>query len=576
MKGFFNKLLRINLQEKSFKYDDISDDILRITLGGKGLGSYLLLKENPEGVNPLSGENRIILTTGPITGTATWSQSRFGSFLKSPATNGFGESYCGGGIAPKIKGCGIDAVIIEGRADQLTYLHIDESGVNFFDATPIKMKDTFTSDEYILEHSPKGSSAIVIGPAGENMVRFACVKSEKWRSLGRGGHGAVWGAKNLKGISFSGKKRCEIYSKKKLVAVNKKIAQTGKESPATAMYQKYGTPMQVKVTNSKNCFPTRYWQKGHFDKWENISGDYMQENFEIKKNPCPTCFLKCTKQSTIKKGRHKGLVVDGPEYETIYSIGGLNEIDSLEEITWLNYVCDELGIDTMSAGNITAFAIEAYKRGKHDFEIDYNMPDRVNELLRLITNNEGVGKIFLKGIKEASIELGLEDLAIHVKGLEPAGFDPRVLKGMGLSYATSARGACHLRGTFYKAELSGEMDPKQIQGKAKLHIDYEDRSAIFDTLILCRFFRDFIHWDELREIIFATTGLDLSQQELEDLANDITNMTREYNAREGLDESFDTLPKRFLKESTKEGDSMNEEELMIMIDEYNKIRARIS
>ncbi len=180
-----------------------------------------------------------------------------------------------------------------------------------------------------------------------------------------------------------------------------------------------------------------------------------------------------------------------------------------------------------------------------------------------------------KSTPRASIELGLEDIAIHVKGLEPGGFDPRVLKGMGLSYATSSRGACHLRGTFYKAELSGQMDKNQIEGKAKLHIDYEDRAAIFDSLVMCRFFRDFVLWDELLQIIHATTGMILNKVQLEEIANDITNMTREYNKREGLDESTDTLPKRFLTEATEEGATLTEKDLNTMLNEYNKIRVRI-
>jgi len=253
-------------------------------------------------------------------------------------------------------------------------------------------------------------------------------------------------------------------------------------------------------------------------------------------------------------------------------MGGLNKIDSLEEVAFLNDVCDRLGLDTMSAGNISAFAVEAYKRGKIDFRIDYNQPDRAAELYQKIAKNDGIGAVFAKGIKSAARELGLEDMAIHVKGLEPAGFEPRVLKGMGLSYATSARGACHLRGTFYKAELSGQMDKEQIKGKARLHIDYEDRAALFDSLVLCRFFRDYLYWEELSQIIEATTGMSSKKKDLEILANRITQATREFNRREGLGSDSDTLPPRFLKEKTREGASLSREELETMLGEYNDIR----
>lgn len=572
MYGFFNKILRIELSKNEFSYEEISDDILRATLGGKGLGTHLLMQENPVGVEPLSPDNVFIITPGPITGTKLWSQSRFVVFSKSPATNGYCESYCGGKLAPKIKACGIDAIIIKGKCKNLSYLVIDENGVSFNDALAIKGKDTFESEDYILENSPEGAGAMAIGPAGENLVAFACIKADHWRSLGRGGMGAVMGSKNLKGIAFSGRKECEIANEQLLKDTIKHIAQKGRESLSTKGYQKYGTPMQVAVTNDQKCFPTRYWSSGYFEKWKTISADYMQDNFEVKRNGCPNCFLQCTKYAKVKNGRHAGLELEGPEFETIYAIGGLNAIEGLEEVAWLNVICDKLGMDTMSAGNISAFATEAYKRGKIDFQIDYNQPDRIAELFNLIAYNDGIGKIFGKGIKQTSQELDLEDIAIHVKGLEPAGFDPRVLKGMGLSYATSARGACHLRGTFYKAELSGQMDKNQIEGKAELMIDYEDRSTIFDSLILCRFFRDLIQWDELLKIIEATTGLSFTREGLEVFANNITQLSRAYNRREGLDDLADTLPKRFLKEANKQGAKITKKELNTMLEEYNSIR----
>ncbi len=572
MRGFFNRLLRINLDSKTHSYEPIDDSILVRTLGGKGLGVHLLTTENPVGVEPLSPDNRFIITVGPATGTNFWSHSRFAVFAKSPATGGFMESYCGGSLAPRIKGCGIDAVVIEGKCSDLSYLVIEESGVSFLDAAGMQGKDAYETEADLLEKSPAGARAMVIGPAGESKSAIACVKSDKWRSLGRGGMGAILGVKNVKGISFAGKKKAELADPDLLKKLTKEIADKHVNTPGALGYKKFGTPMQVAVVNGVNCFPTRYWQKGHFDKWENLSAAYMQENFEVKACGCPACFLKCTKLSRLKHGRHAGLEVEGPEFETIYAIGGLNELDSLEEVAWLNDICDRLGIDTMSAGNLSAFAVEAYKRGKTDFEIDYNQPDRMAELFRMIAADEGLGALLGKGIKYAAKELGLEDLAIHVKGLEPAGFDPRVLKGMGLSYATSARGACHLRGTFYKAELSGQMDPAQIEGKAELHVDYEDRAAIFDCMVLCRFYRDFLQWEELAILIEATTGLKWSKRQLEIFANDITQQTRAYNTREGIGPSTDTLPKRFLEEKTAEGASLTRDEIETMVAEYNAIR----
>jgi len=572
MKGFFGRLLRIDLGRRTFRIEPISDDVLARTLGGKGLGVHLLAKENPPSTDPLSPGNRFILTVGPVTGTKMWSQSRFAAFAKSPATGGFAESYCGGTLAPRIKGCGIDAVVVEGRAARLSFLAVDENGVRFEDAEEVRGADTVRAEEALLRISPDGARGMTIGPAGENLVRFACIKSDRWRSLGRCGLGAVLGSKNVKGISFAGSRIAEIADPARLGEIVRDISRKGKESPSTALYRKYGTPLQVAATNAQNCFPTRYWSSGHFEGWEKISGEAMIERFDVSLHPCPNCFLACTKLTRVREGRHRGLEIEGPEYETIYAMGGLNEVDSLEEIAWLNDLCDRLGLDTMSAGNIAAFAAEARTRGKIDFDIGYNQPDRMAELFQMIAERRGVGALFARGIKEASEELGLEDLAIHVKGLEPAGFEPRVLKGMGLSYATSARGACHLRGTFYKAELAGLIPKDQIEGKAALHIDFEDRAALFDSLILCRFFRDIILWDEIGAVIAATTGLSFKKDALERLANRITEATRAFNRREGLTDEDDRLPSRFFEEPTAEGATITRDDLAALLHDYNAIR----
>ncbi len=571
MKGYHKRLLQIDLTGRSYEFQDIGESLLKESIGGKGFAVRTMIEEIPAGTDPLSPENVFIIGTGPATGTRMWGQSRFGVYTKSPATGGFGESYCGGTLAPKIKGCGFDFLIIKGKADALVWLSVTEEGVTFNDAEPIKGLETDQAEAHMLDNSQKGAGALVIGPAGENLVAFACIKSDRWRSLGRGGLGAVWGSKNLKGITFAGKRSCPIGDEDRLKQLIKKISEKGAAAPVTKMYQNLGTPMQVRVTNAQGCFPTRYWQSGRFDKWENLSAEYMQENFDVKSTGCPPCFLRCTKHSVVRNGRHAGLELEGPEYETIYALGGLNGIDSLEEVAWLNDLCDRLGMDTMSAGNISAFAIEAVKAAKIECDIDYNQPDRVAELFKLIAHRDGIGEIFANGIVKAAASLDMEDQAIHVKGLEPAGFDPRVLKGMGLAYATAARGACHLRTTFYKAELSGEFDRDQINGKARALIDYEDRATLFDSMILCRFFRDFVMWEELQELVEATTGRSVAREELAALAGETTKRTREFNRREGLDETTDTLPKGFFK-PTEEGAVIAPEELNMMLEEYNELR----
>jgi aldehyde:ferredoxin oxidoreductase len=570
--GVFGRLLRIDLNRGTHRYEEIPRAVLERSLGGKGLGARYLLDENPPGVDPLSPESRFFIATGPLTGTRMWSQSRFAVFAKSPATGGFGESYCGGTLAPKIKGCGVDLVVLEGVCPQLSTLLVDEEGASLRPAPELQGAESFAAEEALLSRAPEGAGAMVIGPAGERRVRLSCIKSDRWRSLGRGGLGAVLGAKNLKGIAFAGRRRAEVADAGLLRQVLQEVSGKGKQSPVTEVYYRYGTASQVRVTNQQGCFPTRYWQSGTFEHWQKLSADYMQDHFEVQRHGCPNCFLQCTKLCRVREGRHRGLEIEGPEYETIYAFGGLCCIDSLEEVAYLNDLCDRLGLDTMSAGNLAGFAIEARRRGKIDFAIDFNQPDRVAELLRRIAAREGIGDLLARGIREAAAELDLEEVAVHVKGLEPAGFDPRVLKGMGLSYATAARGACHLRGAFYKAELSGQINPQATEGKAALVIDYEDRAALFDCLILCRFFRDFILWDELSRLIAAATGRELSKAQLERLANRVTQDCRAYNRREGLDASTDTLPPRLLREANAQGARFQPGELERMLEDYNTIR----
>lgn len=255
-------------------------------------------------------------------------------------------------------------------------------------------------------------------------------------------------------------------------------------------------------------------------------------------------------------------------------LGGLCLIDSIEEIAFLNDICDRMGMDTISAGNLCGFTIEAVRRGKVDFHIDYGEVDAIAELLQMIARREGIGDILVlaNGIKFAAKEWGLEDIAVHVKGLEPAGYDPRVLKGMGLAYATSDRGACHLRTTFYKPELSGMISPGQIGGKAELFIEFEDRLTVFDTLIFCRFYRDMYQWDDLGEVIHSVTGLDAERAALQAKAANISTLIRRFNIREGLQPDDDRLPKAFHKKFEHSDHVLKEDELEMMLKEYYSLR----
>jgi len=573
MKGFFNQLLRIDLTRQRFTVEPIPEFILRTYLGGKGLGSYLLLKENPPHVDPFSPENRLIITLGPLADTPFYGSSRYAVFTKSPQTGIYCESYSGGKITLALSRTGYDAFIIEGRSNHPVFLEINDKEVLFHSASSLWGKATYEAEEAILKKVGKDSRALVIGPAGENLVKFAVIESEHGRSLGRAGIGAVMGSKRLKGIAFHGKKRREIADSTRLKRLSQEFRNRVKNNEIVYMYKTYGTPMLVSIMNTIGAFPTQYWSKGTLEGWEGISAESLMERCQVSSIACPHCFMACGKISEIKQGRHRGLRIMGPEYETIYAFGGLCMVGSIEEIIYLNDLCDRLGMDTITAGNLAAFAIEASKRKKVKENLQYGDANGIAKTLTKIAYRKGMGRILSEGVRHAAKVWGMEETAIHVKGLEPAGFDPRVLKGMGLAYATSDRGACHLRATFYKSELSGQIDPDQIKGKAKLFIDYEDKMTLFDALILCRFYRDLITWKGLQEIVKATCDFSLKKKELKTMSSGIINLARAFNQQEGVTQKEDKLPRRFFREVLQEtGKTIKPEDLEVMLKEYYELR----
>jgi aldehyde:ferredoxin oxidoreductase len=573
MKGFFQRILRVDLTNRTSREETLDEAVLGRYLGGKGLATHLLLQNNPAGVDPFAPQNHIVLALGPASDTPLYGSCRHGIFSKSPLTGLYAESYSGGSLAIPMSRTGYDAFIIAGAADRPLWLEISDAAVTFHDAADLWGRDTFETEAEIRKRAAaEKPGTMVIGPAGENRVRIAVVKNDGWRVAGRGGLGAVFGSKNLKAVAFHGSRSRPVAQPAALKQHARDMLARLKDHPATQAYRNLGTPMMVNILNKAGAFPTRYWSEGRFAQFEKINADSMQARFKVRPKACRTCFMACGKQIEVKDGRHQGLRLEGPEYETIYAFGGLCMIDGIDEIAYLNDLCDRLGMDTISAGNLAAFAIEASRRGRIADELNYGDPEVVAGLLRKMVKREGLGGLLAEGIKSASEELGLEDLAVHVKGMEPAGYDPRVLKGMGLAYAVSDRGACHLRSTFYKPELTGVIAPGQIDGKAELFLDFEDRCTLFDCLILCRFYRDFYLWEALSEAVALTTGLTLDQDGLKAVAARVTNNARRFNLREGLSAADDRLPRRLVKDQLASGDGITAEELDRLVQDYYRLR----
>ncbi len=574
MKGTFGKTLTIDLDNKGTRSEQIPDRVFEEYLGGKGLGAYLLKRLNPRGVDPLSPDNRLILTTGPACGFPVWGANRYAAFTKSPLTGIFAESYSGGKAFQPMSRIGYDAFVLEGALADWGVLEIGASGVNYHDAGSLMGKDALETERLLRERYPGRDTAVLtIGPAGENLVRYAYVNNDYGRCLGRTGIGAVLGSKRVKALVFRGSLSKEAADPALLERFRKEWGKRGRDHPVTEAYKTKGTSMVVDLTNNAEAFPSRYWQEGRVEHWQKINSQALHRECTVKPTACTYCFMACTRQSEVTGGRHKGLKIDGPEYETIYAFGGLNLVEDIREIAYLNDICDRLGIDTMTAGNVTAFAIEAYKRGRIGYAIDYGQVDRIAELLELVAAREGIGDLLADGVREAARKLELEEISIQVKGLEPAGYDPRTLQGMALSYAVADRGACHLRTTFYKPELSGMIDPQSNRDKAEMFLEYEDRLAIFDCLIICRFFRDYYYWKELSTIVEGSLGLKPGEADLKAIAARIARTIREYNQKEGIRPEDDTVPDFFFTHPVGGGKFMlDHAQFAELLDDYYRLR----
>ena len=578
MDGFYGRILLIDLNRMHFKTQPVADSLLSTFLGGKGLASKLLYDLNPPKVDPLAPENHIIFATGPVTASSIWGSSRYGVFTKSPQTDCYAESYSGGKVPEAIDATGYDAIVLSGCCETPNVLAVFPDRVEFHAAADLWGMDTYKTEAAVLKQFGRNEDgfrhpgAVVIGPAAENGVRFAVIKNDRWRSAGRTGVGTVLGAKRVKAILFQGDQRRSMHDRWTVRRIAKELTAESRGNAGVKAYKTMGTAQMVKIMNAANSFPTGYWEKGTCDHWEKIGADALHSRCEVKPNACAKCLMACGRMTTVAQGRHAGLKLEGPEYETIYAFGGLCMVDSIEEIAYLNDICDRLGMDTITAGNLCAFAIEAVRRKKIDYPISSGDADAIAALLNQIALKQDIGAVLAEGIRDAAKTWEMEDVAVHVKGMEPAGYDPRTLKGMGLAYATSDRGACHLRATFYKPELAGMIDRDQIEGKAEMFIDFEDRLTIFDALILCRFYRDLYPWERLGEIVHATTGISSDRPSLSRIASRISNLVRRFNLREGVTAADDRLPSRLYRPLADSGKAIGEEQVTEMVQDYYRLR----
>ena len=578
MKGYMGKIARIDLTSGKTSIEELKEEVARKYLGGKGLGAYLLYYSLRPHTEPCDPGNILIFAAGPLTGTSFPTASRGSVITRSPLTGTFLDSYAGGLFGPCIKYSGFDGLMITGKATSPVYLVVDNGRCSIHDARHLWGLSTSETETRLIGELKQADSDKMsiasVGPGAENGVRFSGIVTDR-RMFGRGGAGTVMGSKNLKAIVLKGENRIEVADESGFKTVVKSCQQKIAEHPMTkrgGQFRRFGTMDTVDLTQETGTLPTRNWQENTFDHAEQITGTAFLK-YVTRSRACYLCPIGCSRDTKALVGGSE-YVTEGPEYETIYAFGGLCMIHEIEEIAYLNDICDRLGMDTISAGSLCAFAMEASEMGRIQERISWGDVDRIAQLLHDISSKKGIGAILAEGIRHAAKTWEMEDVAIHVKGLDPAGYDPRVLKGMGLANATSDRGACHLRATFYKAELAGMIPMDQMEGKAKLFLEFEDRFNIHDSLILCRFYRDlYWDWSYLSTIVEMTTGLKLDEAGLRKISSTIQNETRRFNLREGMTPKDDTLPKRFFDEPLgKEGKTIRREDLRRMLQDYYALR----
>jgi len=581
--GYTGKILNIDLKSKVKKITRLDKDSAEKFIGAKGLGAKLLIDMLPEKTDPLSEENILMFTTGPLTGTTVQTSGRGTVITKSPQTGLFLDSHFGGMFAVEIKKAGWDIIILKGKSKNPIYININNEQVEYKDASKIWGKECIYVHNWLQKEYGKVKTA-VIGPAGENLVKFSAITIDGHRHAGRGGSGAVMGSKNLKAITLFGNNKISPFNPKEFNQKSKEVFKKIQENDFVPIRRKFGTPYWVNFVNNEGFLPTRNYQEGFFEEGDKINAETMQKSIVDSSGACYNCVIACWNKSSIKKGLFKGLSLVGPEYETIALMGSNLGITSIEEVAYLNERCNELGMDTISLGGVLGFAIELYKNNiisKDDLgeiELDWGKTKEIAKLINIIANRSTkLGNILAEGVKIASDIIGVksEEYAIHVKGLEIPGYDPRGSFGMGLAYATSDRGGCHQRAWTVKAEINDpELDRFSFEKKAEIVKEVQDERASFFSLVLCDFAP--ISEENCVDLLNFATGFNYTVESYLKTGERIWNLIRLFNLREGQKSNEDKLPIRFFKRSFTKGPAkgkmLSENEFKKSLNEYYNIR----
>jgi aldehyde:ferredoxin oxidoreductase len=566
--GYHGCYLRIDASNGAGEFVPLDETVLRQFIGGSGLGVWLLLHEGAAHVDPLAPEAPIVFAFSPLVGSPLTTSAKFAVVSKSPLTGRINDSLASSGFAIAGKSCGCDAIVIAGRAPELSVLIIDENGVRLEPATEHRGATCRVTEAALRERLGANYRIASIGPAGEHLVRYATV-SHDGRHAGRGGSGAVLGAKNVKAIALRGKQRTEWAHPQELTTISKSLSKRS-FGPATAKYRELGTATNLLTFNRFGALPTRNFQSGTFDEAANLSPEELGTTRSKTRESCVACTIGC-------EHIYGGVRV---EYESLFALGSLCGVSDADAVLRASRRCDELGLDTISAGGTIAFAMECVERGWLDQSwLQFGSGDALLRAIELIGSREGIGNLLAEGSRRAAQAIGHNSIAFapQVKGLEIPGYEPRALQTMALGFAVGARGADHNRSGAYEVDFSDKVDRRHVTLDAVRHaIDTEDKAALMDSMIVCKFlrgvFEDF--HTEAAEMLRSVTGWDVTAAELRETARRIVSAKRQFNLLAGWTQAEDTLPERFLNTPLPNDPaaSLSRERLDDLVTEYHRQR----
>lgn len=546
MKGWIGRILVIDLTHSTITTEPLDPGMAQQFIGGRGLGARLLWDLVGPEVDPLSPQNVLIIATGPMTATGFQTSNRFSVSTKSPLSGTVLDANSGGYWGMRFKRAGYDALIIKGRAPRPVYIEITEAGVSLHDATHLWGKRVEETSQALGQDKNK-RNVLCIGPAGENLVRFAAIMNDATRAAARGGPGAVMGSKNLKAIVVEGDLRVEMEDKERFRFVQYEATKMLKANPVTSQaFPEFGTAVVMNIINAIGALPAYNFQQTHYDQADAISGEAISETILVKNAACWACPIACTRISKTDMGES-----EGPEYETAWAFGASCGVDDLVAITNANFLCNDLGMDTISAGSTLACAMELTERGLLTSDLRFGRADLFAQTLEDIALRRGLGDELAEGSYRLAEKHGAPELSMTVKKLEMPAYDPRGMQGQGLLYATSNRGGCHMRGNMLGLEVLGLpklIDRLQVQGKASFVTLHQNTAAILDSLVACKFVNIAVAEEYLARALTSLTGVSYPTGELIRAGERIWNLERLYNLREGFSRADDTLPPRLLNE----------------------------